>query len=470
MLTYFLQVQLVWLLLYGTYALLLSNETYFRLNRIWLIFSILTGLVLPLIPDFEISSDTPAGIMLQPFVVSATYVRQNFETVSSPDTIATKIGFGIYLLGFSVCLLRFWIGIFTILKLAFFAKKIKQNGYILMEINDLYLPFSFFNWIFINPNLIEKADFGVIMQHENAHVKQRHSIDVILTEFIAMLFWFSPLIWLLRKSLRNVHEYLADAAVLSAKIPPPQYGRILVKQRQQGLSLTLANHFIFSQLKKRLLMMTRNPSTRRALLKYALALPIITVGVTILSAKNAHFISQIVEKQSITTPFLPSENRVVASPNVPKPRPIAPPSVSNVQTDTVPILNVVDEQPEFEGGLSNLFKYLGSQIKYPESAQKGKIEGTVYVGFVVEIDGSISNVAVKRNKSFVTSVDTVMVIDPQTFKTEQKLVTNQREVDATELSDEAVRVVSNMPKWKPGKHKGKLVRTAFTLPIKFKLN
>ena len=104
-----------------------------------------------------------------------------------------------------------------------------------------------------------------------------------------------------------------------------------------------------------------------------------------------------------------------------------------------PIFTVVEQMPEFPGGQEALIKYMVNNVKYPENARKKGIQGTVFVSFVVGKDGSISNVKVLRG------------------------------VDK-ELDEEAIRVVSNMPKWKPGKEKGKAVKVQYNLPVAYKLD
>ena len=115
-----------------------------------------------------------------------------------------------------------------------------------------------------------------------------------------------------------------------------------------------------------------------------------------------------------------------------------PISIFAQQTEPIP-LNVVEQMPEFPGGQKALYKYLSENIRYPVVARENSIEGTVYIGFVVDTDGQLSNITVKRGV-------------------------------AGGCTEESVRVISSMPKWIPGKHKGELVRVNFTMPIKFKLD
>ena len=511
MLTYFLQVSLCWLVFYGLYYSLLSRETFFRLNRIYLIISLLCGLIAPFGQVFiEVQTTSPTVVMLEPFVVTAKAFQHkladNTEGVMSLQFLIQLV----YWLGVSVMTGRFLIGLFQIFTLYKKGKKEAGEGFTTVYTEGAHLPFSFFNYIFIDPTILEKADIQQIIQHEKAHVMQRHSLDVVFVELLNILFWWNPIIYFYRHSLRNIHEYLADAAVLRS-VSTPQYGRLLIKQSQSGPALALANHFIFSQLKKRIIMMTRNRSQRASLLKYAIAAPLFTVLLTLFAMPNNEVMAktkdlstkmdetvkaidkgvkpQIVANKPIklridsSKPLLNQEliaEDLKNSANLyhvpPSTKSVEPINSTMPQESTSPIMIIeqdtskrdvmtkVDEKPEFKGGQKELFKWLGNNIKYPENAVKNKTEGTVYVGFVVEKDGSISNVEVKRGVPIV-AIDTIVQINPTTYAQTVKLVKSE----LSDINDEAKRVIKAMPKWKPGKNKGKLVRVAYILPIKFKL-
>ena len=625
MLTYFLQVSLCWLVFYGLYYSLLSRETFFRLNRIYLIISLLCGLVAPFGQVFiEVQTTSSTVVMLEPFVVTAKAFQH--KLTSNTEVMFTLQLFIqlVYWLGVSVMTGRFLIGLFQIFRIYKNGKKEAGEGFTTIYTEGVHLPFSFSNYIFINPNVLEKSDIQQIIQHEKAHVMQRHSLDVVFVEILNILFWWNPIIYFYRHSLRNIHEYLADAAVLRS-VSTPQYGRLLIKQSQSGPALALANHFIFSQLKKRIIMMTRNRSQRASLLKYAIAAPFFTVLLTLfampnnevmaktktLSTKMDETVKAIDKEIKQKTNAQTIENRavkpvlnqnapveIIASQSnyAPDPIPVlgngqtggiitaeefknqtkmiclegkngkestmritgfimvhvpvkddprqvnhvggefntdalrltqyakagdqysfmsikatdgtkeydmgsmsffikdnskgfgdlydVPPSTKSTEPikSTIPqestptimiiesdtsksdVMTKVDELPEFKGGQKELFKWLGSNIKYPQNAVKNKTEGTVYVGFVVEKNGAISNVEVKRGVPIV-SVDTIVQIDPISYAQKVKIVRNEDKA----IDEEAARVIKAMPKWKPGKNKGKLVRVSYVLPIKFKL-
>jgi periplasmic protein TonB len=121
------------------------------------------------------------------------------------------------------------------------------------------------------------------------------------------------------------------------------------------------------------------------------------------------------------------------------------------------VYKFVDEQPEFEGGLTAFFKYVNANLQMPPEALKERVDGRAFLSFVVNTDGSISNVTVRRTTYTKRSTDDKVVeVDAQKDKTV---------IEA--LNNEAVRVITAMPKWKPGKQGGLVVRSAFAMPVSF---
>lgn len=509
MLTYFLQVNLCWLMFYGLYYALLSRETFFILNRIYLIISLLCGLIAPFGQLFiAVETTSTTAIMLEPFVVTARSFQQNLATRTEGVWSLSILIEWVYWLGVSVMFLRFLWGILKITKLHKKGVKEHFNGFTVVHTEGIHLPFSFFKYVFINENVLDSQDIPQIMAHEKAHIQQHHSYDVILVEILKIIFWWNPVIYFYRQSLRNIHEYLADAAVLKW-VERPIYGRLLIKQSQSGPALALANHFIFSQLKKRISMMTRNRSQRSSLFKYFIAVPVFTILLTLFALPDSTIMAKTkdlgisvnntiqnieAEKPSNnvkkpflkpdTTPLLNEEaiaadlkksanlydvpvNIAVESnrSTIPTLKPSSGILFMEKDTTKDDILTTVEEVPEYQGGMPALFKWLGQNIRYPQIARNNGIQGTVFVGFVVEKDGSISNVSIKRSAAR-ESIDTITQVDPVTYATKTKIV---KGLIGEDLDDEAIRVVAIMPRWKAGKHKGQVVRVSYVLPIKFKL-
>lgn len=627
MLTYFLQVSLCWLVFYGLYYSLLSRETFFRLNRIYLIVSLLAGLLVPLGQYFiQVETRSQAAVMLEPFVVTAKGFQQSWEADTTEGGVSLRFFITlIYGLGVGVISWRFFSGLYSVWAIYKQGEKIVQDGVkvvytesIKSTRQNVHLPFSFFRCIFINQAILDKQDIPQIMEHERAHVQQGHSYDVMLLEVLKIVFWCNPIIYFYRHSLRNIHEYLADAAVLKW-VERPIYGRLLIKQSQSGPALALANHFIFSQLKKRIIMMTRNRSQRSSLLKYVIAFPLFTFLLILFAIPNSEVmaktkdlgekaeeevetIDNMIKENRSAQSALKTKNNLPVSTTSPKinekpvaalgdgtiggliaaenfknqtklicvegsdrrkskriivsfvivwvPRQEDPMQVNNTggafnaetsriikmakpgdvynvmniratdgaevfdmggttffikdskssgdlydvppatkQTEpirsTIPqerskssnlvmisdtikddALTVVDEVPEYEGGMPALFKWLGQNIRYPKIARDNNIQGTVFVGFIVEKDGSISGVEIIKGVKGIVR-DTIVVVGHSDINGVKGSKIVEREDHS--IDNEAKRVIAAMPKWRPGRQQGKAVRVRYTLPIKFKL-
>lgn len=277
-------------------------------------------------------------------------------------------------------------------------------------------PFSFFGWIFLNPATVKEDELDEILTHEMAHIKQRHSVDVLFAEMVSICCWMNPFAWLLKREVRLNLEFLADKRVVEAGFATKSYQYHLL-----GLAYShkygLSNNFNFSHLKKRIIMMNKKKSNGTGRIKYALFM---VPAFALLVAGNTSCSQGASEKQDA------KEETVVPE---------------AVPTDSVAKENaydVVEQMPEFPGGMKELLKFLQDNLKYPESAKKNNLQGRVVVQFVVEKDGT------------PTEFNVVRPVDP-------------------DLDAEALRVLKTMPKWKPGMEKGEAVRVKFTVPVAFKL-
>ncbi|MEM9887948.1 MAG: TonB family protein [Bacteroidota bacterium] len=285
MFPYILQVTLCWTVFYLLYLSLLRKETFFHVNRWYLLSTLVIGVLLPLIewqPSPVIEAHPTYENAIQPIQVQMLQLEQSIEAVSQPfilDFMDVLLAF--YLSGVLFFLALLLHGLWKIWKL-YHASEVAQQGKIkVIYTPETHLPFSFFHLLFWSKNyeaaLPEKAQ---ILRHEEAHIHQWHTLDVLFLEVLNILFWCSPIIYFYRKSLRRTHEYLADALVLK-NTKRKEYGHLLLKQSLSGVQIALANHFIHSQLKDRILMMTRNKSRKRNLMKYLPLLPILLLAILV---------------------------------------------------------------------------------------------------------------------------------------------------------------------------------------------
>jgi hypothetical protein len=481
MFAYFLQVQLCWSIFYGIYFLLLSKETFFQVNRIYLILSLLLGLIIPL-NILGIQSDVTFSVWLDPIVVNADRNGVIPQAISTAAYDWTNIIRYLYFAGVLFYAGRFIAGIWNLGRILQKSTSLKQNNWILVNTNGLNLsPFSFYKWIFIDLAKFDSQELEQVVRHEATHLRQAHTFDILLLEFLKSLFWWSPVIFWYKRSLGNQHEYLADEGVLKVSSAPAQYGKFLLQQVVAGNSVRLANHLTFSQLKKRIIMMTKTRSQRLSLLKYAIALPLLLLLTRVFADPDNRMMQQM---ETVSDDFdilqfnTPGklETPVVTLPSdelIPENQPAEPEIQSDKQVvstvmDTVPLLKMSesDELPFFKPGIDSLYRYLGNNIHYPSAAREAGIEGMVVVGFVVGLEGEISDIRITKGVNY--PVDTISYVDEVTKLAGTHIVES---ASKGTLEAEALRVISNMPAlWAPGRKSGKPVKVVYNLPIRFKLS
>lgn len=283
MIAYLLDVSLCWLIFYLLYYFWLSKETFFHLNRWYLLGTLLLGLIIPVIPS-------PFGAQVQESDWVTLYVAPISMGLESLEVTVTAPGTGgqdfdwlallkwIYWGGVAFTGFRFLSGLWRIGNMYRKAEHIRIGQYRVALTNEYHLPFSFFRVVF-KSKLGKLNDFEEekITDHELAHVRGWHTIDVLMVELVSIFLWCSPPVHLYRRSLRIVHEYIADSAAIRTG-QKKKYGHLLIRQSQSGLQLALANNFIQSQLKKRIMMMTKTRSRRQAFLKYLPVIPLLVVA------------------------------------------------------------------------------------------------------------------------------------------------------------------------------------------------
>ena len=459
---YFMQSAICMAFFYALYWLFLKKDTFFRVNRIFLLLTILASILIPTLeipfqPEPESTIETPYHVLDAVVKTSQEYLSGNMlEEVVVTASIKKVISWYqyaglIYFIGILIFSLRFLKNLFQLSSWSRKGEIRKENGIRLVILTDDYPPFSFLNTVFISQEDYQKPNFKSIIEHEKVHVDQFHTFDLILIEILTVAFWLNPFVWFYKSSIQEVHEYLADDKVVNGAVNAHEYKMHIVNQFAGGDLFRLANNFGQSTLKKRISMLGRIKSPKIALVKLLLLIPILTV---LFSA----FAFTIVEKEKLDTDFsfrelLPSElnpfssyenNQVnffgndvdhIAGNWSTK-------GIKNLEYKKVDHPNeikvVIDEMPEYPGGDNALQKYIAKHVSYPKEAQVNGIEGRVFVSFVVNKKGNVVNARLIKK------------FDPF-------------------LDKEALRVVSSLPKWKPGRQNGKLTNIAYTVPVNFLL-
>lgn len=520
-LAYDLKVAAILAVFYMFYRLLLSRETFHRVNRVVLLLTAILSFVLPLcvitIHKTVVVEMPKANIGFGELTMMVEEAEPEMPLWQTAAVIVFFIGMAATLGYTLLSILRVWMLIHRS------EQHPQADGTVICVAKGNVSPFSWMRYIVLSQSDYEAQDAS-ILAHERGHIRRRHSLDLVLVDTLTALQWFNPAMWMLRQDLRAIHEYEADAAVLSQGINMRQYQYLLIQKAVSHCGYSVANGISHSTLKNRInMMLTNKKSTSKSWLKVLALLPIAGLALGL----NAETVNDYVYEETPTTAQPQSKivkkgkkdaqlkmgaktievkakevkdkaeasNKEEVATDVGKASKKLDPSmtiqelvkhipgaeldeegnvtingkkvkkvlldgmeislgddneivsvpvntensleVKNIPDD--PLFDVVEEMPKFPGGQEAMMKYLSESVKYPKEASKDGVQGRVVVQFVVEKDGSISEVEVVKKVN-------------------------------EHLDAEAVRVVNAMPKWKPGKQKGENVRVKYTLPISFRLS
>ena len=351
----------------------------------YLLGTLVLGMLIPFLPIdmllYSLYQEPAAAVYIEPLVVSIQQVDTTIaivENTAQESTISWWWVIGlIYGIGVLVGFSRFGHGLYKIFQL-YRSGTVHQKGqYNLVLTNQNHLPFSFFNHLFWSSDtVIQDTDAEKIFTHEIGHINQWHSLDILFLEILSIVCWFSPPIYWYKKSLRAVHEFLADACVLK-DTKTKVYGQLLLQQAQSGLQMSLANHFLNSQLKKRIKMMTRNKSSQPALMKYLSALPLVILLVMLFG--NPQMRSNF-EKEGHSLPTTEGNSYININQDS-----TSNPSLANLlqgaQAEDLPIyVNGILTSKESTSisvndiASINVLKGLKAKIKYGDTVTKGVVE------------------------------------------------------------------------------------------------
>jgi TonB family protein len=454
---YLLLVNLYLMLFFAFYAVFLRRETFFQLNRVYLVAGALLSFLIPVVQSNWVRQLFITQKVHQTIysAVDPTFIYQVKPVQNTPVTLGQIIGV-IYVIGAVVLLLR----------LAYQLTALKK---LMRRVGGL-TPFSFFKTIVVDNSLPNQQ---TILAHEEVHSRQWHSADVLFIEAVMILNWFNPVVYLYRKAIKHVHEYIADRKAIQTGTSKAEYAMLLLSQTFGTQPHQLTNNFFnHSLLKQRIMMLNQADSRHRALLKYGLSAPLFMAMLVLSSATvnnsdivriinkktelafgiNSIHLSKALRDSLIYGPDALNDSDVTVtatSVSTPAQKGTAESMMLTLTgntegkdsvsvTDHSPIFNVVEVNPTFPGGEESFSKFLRDNIRYPVQARDNHTQGRVFVQFVVEKDGSLSEMKTLR--------------DP-----------------GDGLGDEALRVLSTSPKWLPGVQNGSQARVQYTVPVNFSL-
>ena len=519
---YFLKVNVAFVLFYAFYRLLFYKDTFFKLRRASLLAFFGLALLYPLlnIQDW-VKEQEPMTEVIQIYSAILPEMTVTPEVVVKTDWKGILLSASSYMYWGVMALLfvRFFIQLSSILLLAYRSRRTVIHGVPVYRLDKPAGPFSFFKMIFIHPESHSEKEIDEILTHECTHVFQWHSVDVMICELITVICWVNPFAWLLKREVRHNLEYLADNTVIQSGYDCKSYQyHLLGLAHHYQAAATLYNSFNVLHLKNRISMMNKKRSHGIGRTKYLIFIPLAAflmllsnieavaritgeiaaeavagvkeaTEISVLSEDDVKVSGQVIDdfngpviganvivkgtnvgtitdtegyfvlettKNAVLRFSFPgmkakevavkdvqgklkvqlySDGSAQGSQSAPPPPPMSP-QISTDPSDLV--FTVVEVMPEFPGGQGALLQFLAKSIKYPVIAQQNGIQGRVTCSFVVGKDGVIRNIEVIRGV-------------------------------APSLDLEATRVISMMPKWKPGMQKGKEVSVKYTVPVTFRL-
>ncbi|MGJ1391357.1 energy transducer TonB [Sphingobacterium spiritivorum] len=410
MMTYLIMANCSMLVLYMLYYLLLRKLTFFQWNRVYLIVALLVSLIVPALQFMDFSDSVYAAdiipvIKMNMIAVQGDVIVLNPKPLTFSAIVVYWVTVGVAVVYFLIRLLR----IFRLFK--------KQNP---------NMSFSFLQQIYVGDAV---ANASLIYAHEDVHVKQGHTYDILFVEIVRIFNWFNPVLYFYIKELKFQHECIADQ--ICSGQDKRSYAEVLVAN-----AMSVPAHVMFHEfsnqsfLKKRIMMLFQNRSKSINRIKYVLLLPLtVGLGVTALAFNK---ISDVVKTDLVSkvmdvhlpVPDAPSFQRQEVEVEDKKPT-----------QQQEPVVKTAEVLPEPPGGMKAFMTFIGQNYVYPDAAVQNKVNGIVTVAFIVEKDGSLSNFKITKDMGYGTG-------------------------------EEAIRVLKMAEKWKPGLNNGKAVRVAYTVPLR----
>ena len=473
-------------LLYSLYRLLLRQETFHRLNSAVLLAILVMSPLLPLVPlhtDEPTAMDAVLTKIEEPLMspsadanyADATLVAQESEEAASG--LWVRYLAYIYIIGIVVAIT---IYLFRLLSLARLLRRCQRISHPVVP-KDVHLmldmgikqPSSWMRWIFIGP-IDLKQNAETVLRHELAHVRMKHSWDVVLCDLTCCLLWCLPFAWMLRQGLVAVHEFQADEVVLQGGVTLDEYERLLVRKAVQTQILPIMNTLRRGAVKKRFAMMHTARSSRWSRLKLLYLVPAFAACLWV-SAKAEEYktylddklVVQKEELESIDPSTIERVDVIHSQKKVLIETAKEPADTGGAMPEVKPkdaYFDMVEQMPQFPGGDAAFNQYIAQHVRYPNVATENGVESTVTVQFIVEADGRITH---------------VQAIDSPSDEADAKVyaygaLDKQPSEDEDDEGHRALReaveeLYRGMPPFEPGLQNGKPVRVRMTGKINFAL-
>jgi TonB family protein len=470
------------------YYILFRTESDFSIKRYFLLTSILASLLFPVV---HLQSQQATIPSLQHVI--PTYWLQEVVVGTKTEThTASSLSIWLYLawiysFGIALGVIRFLYRMVTLSRFIGRSNTYTINGVHVFESTENQPSFSFFNFVFIGQaDALSNTEKEQIILHESEHSKRLHSFDILLTEVISIFFWFNPLVFLYKTFFVQLHEFEADARA-AEKHGVNNYCSLLAKVAILSANIPLANHFNNSLTLKRIEMM-RTLKTKTKSWKLTSAALLVSTFFFIVACQDQVMddVKEIARGSSMATEvpgYIQTQIDAIINGNPDKKFVVIETSseegkktldkfdasrVSSMHifktdptknesprsfvifeynesaaqlaeaTQDGDVFLVVEKSAAPRGGMDSFYQLIAANLKYPETARLNNIEGKVFIEFIIQTDGSLTDFKVLKGVS-------------------------------PDIDNEAIRVISLSPPWEPATQKGRVVKQRMVLPISFSL-
>jgi hypothetical protein len=429
-LIYIAKVSIATFVFYLAFLLLFQNRKQFVFNRLFLPVSFLISYLIPLIPIPVVRTVEMTSFEMTGPVFSSTQAAETKVEALFPIEWHQLL-LGIYLLGLCGFLFQLILGNLKAFRIIQKSRKGTLFGMpVNLTIQDVH-PFAFFNRIVISENTLASPDIEMIVTHENIHVKENHTLDVILTELLFLFQWFNPFAWLIKDAVKNNLEYKTDHQVVQ-KFNPKTYQLAMVSLADKSGVTPFLNSLNGSQLKNRIIMMKSKKENKYAIVKQLAVIPLLAFLVITLA--NREVKSEVIPAISQNTTNL-GNNALLSSGKINENK---NQNLKLSVDDKVYPANDVTEKAKFSNG--EWSQWIGNQLKH---FSEGKPNGW---GFTIKYS---------------------IVIDKTGKVRDGKIIKGS---DYPEINTEFKRILTQIPDWTPAKKNGVAVNVMLTEAFATKIN
>lgn len=465
-----IQILVFQVLFLAVYETFLKKETFFNLNRIYLLLTPILGTALPFISVDFIQKSIPQEYVVQlPAVVVGDTIS---EAIPNATSFWLPSLLDLWLLGIALSAVIFIWKIFRITKIYLSGNTVYFDGLKLKILPKTDTAFSFFNTIYLGENISEEKRSSIVA-HEKIHIQQKHTLDLLFFEILRIIFWFNPLIYVFQNRMATLHEFIADEK-LTAENDKKQYYQNLLSEVFQTEKISFINTFFNQSLiKKRISMLQKSKSRKAAQLKYLLLLPAICAMLIYTACSN--------EPKTEETPIVQqSESEVMNKINelaeaIMKKGEMTPEeekALKLLTTEAQPgdkVYTSVQEylnETEGEGDMSVAFSEIERVPTYPGCSGDNETLKKCFTERISAFVGENFNTKLGKDLG-LTGIQRIVV----KFKIDKSgnIVRATAKAPKPELEAEALRIIEKLPQMQPGEQKGEKVGVLYSLPIVFEV-